>query len=142
MIVGHTEFRGDVIINKYIDFDSVNKLQYYRLAEITERYNNTDGAAITYVSELLNKRPEKKKVLIVISDGMPCSGSFYSESPEKDTSLAIEKYRKKGLKIFGAILDQFSDVQELYGQKYCFDCRNANSLETELTQLIKRYVLS
>lgn len=144
-VVGHTtSFNGDncCILNVYADFDTFDGQDRFRLAEIGSYYCNIDGAAITYLSEKLLKRPERQKVLIVISDGFPTGSSFYSEDPLEDTKDAIEKYRKKGIRIFGAVLEDFDNIGAIYGKQYAFNCQSGETLQTELCKIVKRYVLN
>ena len=126
-----------------MDFDTIDNNDKYRLVDIQARYGNIDGAAITYVGNKLLQRPEQRKVLIVISDGEPAGCSFYdSDNCNKDTTLAAQKYRKLGINVFGAIVDEYDSVAEIYDEKYAFDCRKDETLEKELIKLIKRYVLA
>ena len=142
MVVGHTEKSwGTCLLNVYVDFDTNDNKDCYRLANIKASGGNIDGAAVSYICEKLLKRPEKTKVLLVISDGLPAGSSFYNENPNLDTKEAVEKYRSKSIKVFGAVVDQFEQVSSIYGQDYAFDCRDNGALEKELIKLIKRYVL-
>lgn len=140
-ICGHDEGNGMVRIYSYVDYDTNDGNDRYRLANINARSGNIDGAAITYMAEKLLKRPEEIKVLIVISDGEPAGTSYYGSRPEEDTMKAIAYYRKKNIKIFGTILDDYKNVSEIYGPNYSFDCRKEDSLQKELIKLVKKYVL-
>ena len=142
MIVGHDEEQNDCIIHSYVDFDTSDGRDKNRLVSVTARYGNIDGAAITYVGEKLLRRPEEIKVMIVISDGLPAGVSFYDKrSSDTDTKLAIQKYRKQGLKVFGAIVDDFSRIAKLYDEQYSFNCMDMHSLEKEMCRIVKKYVL-
>ncbi len=141
IICGHTTGYEGIIINNYVDFDTNDNKDKYRLAQIKAEYGNVDGAAITYMGEKLLKRPEEQKVLIVISDGLPAGVSYYSaNNSDEDTILAIKKYRKSGVNVFGAVIDDYEDVSKLYGEQYCLDCREDGALEKNLIRLIKKYL--
>ncbi|MBQ6148535.1 MAG: hypothetical protein IJI83_03200 [Oscillospiraceae bacterium] len=141
MIVGHTTNGVDeVVLNSYVDFDTNDGKDCYRLANITADYGNIDGGAITYVGEKLLKRPEEQKVLIVISDGLPAGTSFYSYNDDEDTALAAKYYRKKGCHVFGAVVDEWESVSDIYEKDYCFDCRENGELERQLIRLVKRFL--
>lgn len=147
MVTGHTAYhtgsssKPATVLDCFKDFDTRDGKDHLRLTKICAQAGNIDGAAITYVGEKLLKRPESKKVLIVISDGYPAGHSFYSKSSNEDTSLAAKHYRKKGVEVFGAILDEVETVSSIYGKEYCFDCRTDGELERQLIRLIKKYVL-
>ena len=140
-IVGHTTSGFNIKIHPYIDFDKRNENDRYRLSSISSHNSNIDGGAITYISERLITRPERNKILIVISDGQPCYGSYYDENPVQDTKMAIAKYRKSGLKIIGAMLVEDKEASDIYGEKDFFDCTSPGSLEKELVKIVKKYVL-
>ncbi len=143
MICGHTTTGYDnVLIRNFVDFDTNDGKDQYRLADICGMSGNIDGAAITYVGEKLLKRPEEQKVMIVISDGQPCGGSFYSYDDDEDTAMAAQFYRRKGINVFGAVVDDWELVSRLYGEQYSFDCREGKELERQLIRLVKRYVKS
>lgn len=95
---------------------------------------------LPYMGERLLKRLEEQKVLIVISDGMPCGPSFYSQDRDEDTAIAIKTYRKKGINIFGAVVDDWEDVSRLYGEEYSFECMDGEKLERQLIRLVKKYL--
>ena len=142
LIVGHTEKSwGTCELKVYSDFATNDGKDCYRLADISAGGGNIDGAAVTYVGEKLLKRPEKIKVMIVISDGLPAGASFYADTPNEDTKRAVANYRKKNINILGAVVDQFEQVAEIYGKDYVFDCRSDGSLEKELVKIIKKFVL-
>ena len=143
LVCGHeAAYGGEVRLNVYADFDTVDEYDRYRLVDISAGHYNCDGGVITYLSEKLLKRDEAAKVLIVISDGMPTVASFYNlKDRSEDTKLAIEKYRKKGVHIFGAVIDEFENVEKIYGKEFSFDCREDRELERNVMRIVKRYVL-
>lgn len=140
-IVGHTTSGTNVRLHPYVDFDKRTESDKYQLANITSYNNNIDGAAITYLAEKMVARPERNKILIVISDGQPCDGSYYSSDPIEDTKKAIEKYRKSGIKILGAMLVDDKEAADIYGDGNFFDCVAPQRLEKELIKIVKKYVL-
>lgn len=142
IIVGHTTGRGQVRLNSYVDFDTVDGADKYRLVDISAYASNNDGAAIKYVGDKLAKRSEEIKVMIVISDGYPTGCSFYSDNSCEDTMMSIKACRKKNIKVFGAVVDQWETVSELYRQEYSFDCRENGVLEQQFIKLIKKYCVN
>lgn len=143
IIVGHDEdVDKSVRIHSYVDFDTRDDRDKYRLADVRARYNNADGCAIAYMTKKLSERNENIKVLIVISDGQPAAYScYYKNNIQDDCYEAIKQARKKDIKVFGAIVDEFDAVSEIYGKEYSFDCREEDVLQKELLKLVKKYVL-
>jgi len=62
-----------------------------KLLNIHAGGNNFDGYSIRYASELLKKRQEKHKLLIVISDGAPACNSYSGQIGEEDTRQAVRE---------------------------------------------------
>ena len=142
LVCGHNSCYGTVQLDICADFDTADNYDRYRLTDLSAGGYNCDGGVITYLSEKLLKREEAAKVLIVISDGMPTVASFYNlKDRAEDTKLAIEKYRKKGVHIFGAVIDEFENVEKIYGKEFSFDCREDRELERNVMRIVKRYVL-
>ena len=142
-IVGHSTKNGglDVFLNCYQDFDTLDGKDKYRLVNVSAHGGNIDGAAITYMGEKLLKRSEEKKVLIVISDGLPAGSSFYDKDNVTDTILAIKTYRKKGINIYGACIACYENISKLYGEGFSFDANELNILEKEFIRIIKKYLV-
>lgn len=141
MIMGHTTQdtrRGEELwLRSYVDFDTTDDKDSQRLCSIMAYADNLDGIAIYNVGQKLLKRPEENKVMIVISDGQPAGERYVGASADRHTKETINYLRKKGLKVFGAIVDSFESVAELYGDNYSFDCQE--NLDKNLIKLIKRY---
>ena len=56
----------------------------YRLMDMIDRSGNRDGAALRFVAEHLAKRPENRKLLILISDGQPADTGYRGTEAEAD----------------------------------------------------------
>lgn len=143
LITGHTQLLDDdVTMNVYKDFESIDGEDKYRLTDIEARGNNVDGMAIAYNCEKLLQRNEKKKVLIVISDGLPAA---YGMNTQDSLQLAIDmvqKYRKKGIEIFGAVIDGEKDrIAQIYSDR-TMDCTDLDTLSPELCGLVKRFIIN
>lgn len=141
-IFGHTDDTNSTDIYAFKDFEKADKYDSYRLAGIRALYGNRDGAAIAYCAEKLLKRPEPKRVLIVISDGAPTEMAFAdSGSALEDTKRVIEIYRQKKVVTFGAVIDgEVDHIRRIYGEK-TLDLTEHGNLSTELTGLVKRFVV-
>jgi cobalamin biosynthesis protein CobT len=65
--------------------------------------SNCDSESILYASESLLKRPERKKVMMVLSDGQPAFG--YNNCSEaairKHTKETVKNIEKKGVHVIG-----------------------------------------
>lgn len=66
---------------------------------------NADYHDITIATEELLARREKEKILIVISDGLPCRTKGCEDSPESAVTAAVEYARARGIKVVGIYID-------------------------------------
>lgn len=80
---------------------------------------NFDGYSIRYAGKILEKRPESRKIMFILSDGIPSCNAYRSrEDGILDTANAIREVRKKcnvcGFGV-GAGLEQ---MQQMYGNGF------------------------
>lgn len=66
---------------------------------------NADYHDITIATEELLARPEREKILIVISDGLPCGTKGCKGSPNEAVREAVEYARSRGIKVVGIYID-------------------------------------
>ena len=110
-VYGHTENHagGPVVdIYNYTEFDSVDKNDRYRIMDMSSRSCNRDGAALRFVAERLEKRPEQLKILIVISDGQPAGVGYGGTEAEADMRGIKTEYKRKGIIMFAAAIGEDS----------------------------------
>ena len=141
-IVGDNTFGYDTQMIVYKTFEERN-FSYDKLASIPYNINggNRDGAAIHFGMEKLKKREEKRKILISISDGLPCAPSYHPDlTPEDDTRAEIQECRKRGIQVIGICIDNFDAIRELYGAS-SLDMTDLTGLSTRLAGLVERIAL-
>lgn len=144
LIIGDTTGISTTELSLYHDFDEVDGKDKFRLGGINAYHSNRDGAAIAYCAEKLLKRPETKKVLLSISDGMPSDESFTDLDPMEDTMAIVDTYRKKGIEVTGVAIDfgSLSSIRRIYGEDSTMDLSDLSKLSIELVAFIKRHVLN
>ena len=143
MITGHRQKEyHDVTIDYFKDFESVDDNDHYRLETIRAEGGNADGLAIAYNCEKLLQRNEKQKILIVISDGIPAACGLGDQDEQVQLAIdMVDKYRKKGIEIFGVVIDgEIDKIKEIYGEQ-TMDCTNIGMLQSELCGLVKRFIV-
>ena len=97
---------------------------------------NSDGESIMWGYQRLLKRREKRKIMIVLSDGSPAG---YRGDADAYTKLVIKQIEDAGgVEIYGIGI-QDSNVIRLY--KDCEVLKDPNALEETLLRVIKRKVL-
>jgi cobalamin biosynthesis protein CobT len=95
--------------------------------------SNPDGDAIMWVFDRLMKRPEKRKLIIVCSDGAPSGGGRGDEySYTRKVVKAIEQESPVDIVGIG-IMD--TNVARIYKENYTID--KASELERALLSVIE-----
>lgn len=140
-IVGHSgddRYAYSVELEHYTTFKNT-KSDRRTLPYIRARCQNRDGPAIRWAASQLKKRPERKKLLIVISDGSPCADDYYGEEAIYDTKSAIRE-AKRLFDVAGIILEAGTATDTLhtmYGDDFV-ECSNASDLKNKIMKVIRQ----
>lgn len=139
-IYGHSTGGSGVELYSYAEFDSIDTSDRYRLMDMSARGGNRDGAALRFVAEHLAKRPEKQKLLIIISDGQPADTGYYGTEAEADLRGIKKEYSKKGIKLFAAAIgDDKENIKRIYQDGF-LDITKLEDLPKNMTLLVKQYL--
>lgn len=146
-----------VQLGRCVDYNRT-KIDKYSLVEMDARNANVDTIALSVVANQLSKRPEKSKVLIVISDGRPCGyrgqreNDFmgvpfkklqckYQDNLMQELNACVRYWtKKKGITVIGIGIDSGEAVKAIYEDKF-LDCTNLDKLPSEMVKIFKKYVL-
>lgn len=138
-VVGHSgdnKYNYSVELEHYTTFKNA-PADRTSLAMIEARCQNRDGPAIRWASSILKKRPERNKLMIVISDGQPAADSYYGEEAIFDTKSAIRD-AKRLHNIVGVILEAGSStdiLKTMYGNDYV-ECTSSKNLKESISKII------
>ena len=138
-VVGHSgddRYNYSVELEHYTTFKNASA-DRASLAMIEARCQNRDGPAIRWASSILKKRPERNKLMIVISDGQPAADRYYGEEAIFDTKAAIRD-AKRLHNIVGVILEAGSStdiLKTMYGNDY-FECTSSKNLKESIAKII------
>ncbi|WP_204245551.1 MULTISPECIES: nitric oxide reductase activation protein NorD [unclassified Eubacterium (in: firmicutes)] len=139
-IYGHSTDSRGVALYSYAEFDSVDEKDRYRLMDMIDRNGNRDGAALRFVAEHLAQRPEKRKLLILISDGQPADDGYYGTEAEADLRGIKQEYARQNIILFAAAIGEDKDaIQRIYQEGF-LDITRLDDLPKNLTILIKQYL--
>ncbi len=139
-VYGHTE-KSRVELYSYAEFDSLDKQDCYRLMDMSARGCNRDGAALRFVADHLEKRPEELKILILISDGQPNGSGYGGTAAEADLRAIKQEYRKKGVILFAAAIGSDKErIKAIYKDGF-LDISDLNKLPKLLPTLISQYII-
>ena len=142
MCYGHSTGcdRPTVELYSYCEFEQIDRRDKYRLMDISARECNRDGAALRYVEKKLMQRPERTKLLILVSDGQPADNGYSGEMAMADLRRIKTDLRREGvIFVAAAIGSDRSTIEDIYGDSY-LDISDLQKLPVTLTQLVKRHI--
>lgn len=115
---------GDKVIHHVIKGFSENRKGAYAVNAWHERQAsgaNKDGFSIRVAVKELLKRPEKEKVLIVLSDGLPVEYSSEQDALD-DVKQAVKEARKAGVHVIAMMFgDEEFRASHVEKYKYMYD---------------------
>jgi hypothetical protein len=88
----------------------------HRIMNIGSFMNNIDGEVIEFGAFALSSRPEKRKFIISINDGMPCSGQGRSDLLASNIVRVCKNVRESGTEVYGFGIDTDRPAQ-YYGKE-------------------------
>ena len=91
--------------------------------------HNIDGASVMMMGEELLKRPEKRKVLMVMSDGLPEDSEMDRQQMYGHLKSVVADLEKRGVEVFGVGI-QTKAVERFY--RYFTVVNDTDDLEKEL----------
>ena len=137
-IYGHTSTYDEVIINRYIDFGFKPKDPIKVLAGIYSDGANIDEVAVTALGERLKSQMVDKKIMIIISDGLPHSMIGHAETRLRDL---VKEYVKGGFNVFVAALgSDKAKIDKIYEDVSFIDITDPSELPTNMLRAIKRTI--
>ena len=137
-VYGHTSGYDEVIINRYIDFGFKPKKPIEILAGIYSGGGNIDEVAVTALGERLKSQMVDKKIMIIISDGLPHSIIGHAETRLRDL---VNEYIKDGIHVFVAALGfDKANIDKVYENVSFIDITDPSELPTNMLRAIKRTI--
>ncbi|MFD3448379.1 vWA domain-containing protein [Microbacteriaceae bacterium 4G12] len=116
------------------------------IMQLREEEDNRDGYIIRIVSDLLAKRPEKHKFLLIFTDGEP-SALDYNQDGILDTHEAVKLARKKGMEVIGIFIEEGEAKEETYQlmkniyNHHFLVANHAEDLRLKIKPLLKKLLL-
>lgn len=137
-VYGHTCGYDEVIINRYIDFGFKPKKPIEMLAGMYAGGGNIDEIAVTALGERLKSQMVDKKIMIIISDGLPHSLIGHAETRLRDL---VKGYVKEGIHVFVAALgSDKANIDKIYEDVSFIDITDPSELPTNMLRAIKRTI--
>lgn len=137
-VYGHTCGYDEVIINRYIDFGFKPKKPIEMLAGMYANGGNIDEIAVTALGERLKSQMVDKKIMIIISDGLPHSLIGHAKTRLRDL---VKGYVKEGIHVFVAALgSDKANIDKIYEDVSFIDITDPSELPTNMLRAIKRTI--
>jgi nitric oxide reductase NorD protein len=114
---GDSKDRVDFYVIK--DFsDPLNQAIHERIGAMRSLKQNRDGTAIRHTLSKLERRPEKTRLLILLSDGKPLDTGYAGTYSLQDTKMALKETRMRGIHPYCITIDKEASryVAEMYGE--------------------------
>lgn len=111
----------------------------YRILMMEPSGANRDGTALLYAGHKLLKRPERKKILLLVSDGIPNATLYRGEAAKKDLLEIKKSLVKKGVTFLAAAIGSDKEaISEIYQEAF-LDISDLGKLPAVLSrQLLMR----
>lgn len=111
------------------------------LNQLKANEQNVDGEAVYWAACRLSQRPEKKKILIVISDGLPEDGATRSSILRMHLHKVVKDIEIAKINIIGIGLDSrgIEAVKTFYKNAVCV--KNTNNLTTQFLGVLNKILL-
>ena len=140
----HTDISWDwkketVCIHSFAEFDSMDGKDKYRIMDAKSCGANRDGVAVRYMGEMLLARPEKQKLLILISDGLPNGIDYSGIVAKKDLRRVKADLTRRGVIFLAAAIgDDKAAIQDIYEEAF-LDISDLKKLPEKLAkQVLKK----
>lgn len=126
-VMSYCTYGDHTVLRRFRDYGDAPDTDI-RILEYHAGSNNRDGLAIAAVGSDLLRRKEERRILIVLSDGLPndmTAGRVRKDRPPKyvgddavkDTCFQLRKLQRHGIETLGIFL---GDDEELENERYIF----------------------
>ena len=121
------------------DFETDEK-DRFRIAGMQPYGSNRDGTALWYAGSRLLERPEKQKLLFVISDGAPNANQYGGIGAKRDLQKIRKKLLQQGVFFQAAAIGSDKEaIQEIYEESF-LDITDLEQLPALLTKKLLRFI--
>ncbi len=114
--------RHDVHYQRFKDFDEPwGEAAKARLAGMSGGYATRMGAALRHAGALLQRRPERRRILFIVTDGEPADNDVRDpQYLRHDTRRAVEDLARLGITTYALSLDPHADlyVSRIFGMRH------------------------
>jgi hypothetical protein len=139
-VSGHHSSGSYVYYDVFKDFTDIDGQDKYRLMQIDAGGCNRDGAALQFCGEHLLKRPEEKKLLILISDGQPSATGYSGEEAERDLASIKRNLKNKGVELFVAAIGEDKETLKRIYKDNFLNISDLNKMAKVMVRLVENFM--
>ncbi|WP_299381528.1 VWA domain-containing protein [uncultured Kiloniella sp.] len=136
--------RHYIRLDRVKGFDEpLNDKVMQRIGALKPGYYTRIGAAIRVMGEELESRPNKQKLMLVLTDGKPNDVDHYEgRYGIEDARKAVQECRRKGITVFGVTIDQEAKdyFPTIFGRGAYHIVGNAARLSQALPKIYRQLV--
>ncbi len=150
-VISHSDYQ----ITKFATFE--DDTDFKKIASHRGRGGTCDSMSLYTMGEMLLQRPEKEKIMIIISDGEPnrcifeegavikntkkptSSPNAYFDEAVEETKTTVKAFKKCGVQTYGVALYCYKEIKEIYGND-TIECKSLNELPKKLAKILKRAI--
>lgn len=104
----------------------------------TPKGANRDGAAIRHATAKLMDRPERIKMLVIISDTQPADNSYNDSYAIADTGMAVKEAELAGVSVFGISVSENHDyMNRIYSPNRFICVRSADQIRSHIGRIFQ-----
>ena len=90
-----------LVFNHYKTFGQAWQRVKHAIVRTGSRHHNVDGEAVEWAARRLASRPEDRKVVLVLSDGLPEAGQGNDTKMGQNIVRTCERARRSGIEVYG-----------------------------------------
>ena len=150
-VAGHNAVSGGGGVNYviYADYEQISGKDKFRAArmaasitKMAANHCNRDGLALKIAADLLARRPEQVRLLMIISDGRPNHDGYGGEEAAKDIRRILRKAKQDGIEVIAcAIGDDKENIKAIYGDSFV-DISDLSRLPKTLVNIVKKRIIN
>jgi nitric oxide reductase NorD protein len=141
-ILAFTSRRREVRVDTLKDFDEpLGEAVRRRISVLRPGQYTRMGAALRHTAALLEARPERHRLLLLLSDGKPNDVDHYEgRYALEDTRKAVQEARRKGIAVFAVTIDRGAEsyVPHLFGRGGCAVVAHIGGLPDALPRIYRQ----
>jgi nitric oxide reductase activation protein len=138
MVMGYKSPEDINIGEVYGAFNHTSRLARKNILRTFGDDCNRDGVFFNAATQLLKKRSEKIKLMIILSDGQPAGYNYCGEKANEHTRQAIRNAERAGITpVIAGVGDCADALYNLYGGKNFLDISNVDTLGIKLERVLK-----